>query len=259
MPRCRTASVPSRIGSNAGRTGRPQALPDGIHARTGGQGKVTGMNFRDTEREAAFALPGASEVVIVATKGIRNIPRRMMRNSTMQRSAVFSPCRKFRYSLSRAWDCDLSTVMFVGLNPSTADDQRDDPTVRRCIGFARDWGFGSLVLVNLFAYRATNPSDLLLVANPIGPANDASILKNLKSAARIVVAWGIHGSYLDRDQHVLSLLPQADCFGVTQNGAPRHPLYLASKTRLRPYSIDSVDPQSPLCEIVQRPSSRKSA
>ena len=94
----------------------------------------------------------------------------------MLRSAAFSPCRRYRYCLSRVWNPKLPSVMFVGLNPSTADEQEDDPTVRRCIGFARNWNFGGLILVNLFAYRSTDPADLLRVDDPVGPGNDKHIL-----------------------------------------------------------------------------------
>src|SRR5262249_26275901 len=122
-----------------------------------------------------------------------------MRRGPMLRSAAFSPCRKFRYSLSRTWNPKLASVMFVGLNPSTADEQEDDPTVRRCIGFARKWKFGGVILVNLFAYRTTDPSGLLEAADPIGPANDRHILASARGAGCIVLAWGTRGVFLDRD------------------------------------------------------------
>jgi len=153
----------------------------------------------------------------------------------MLRSATFSSCRTFRYSLSRIWKPRLSKVMFVGLNPSTADENEDDPTVRRCIGFARKWNCGGLILVNLFAYRSTDPAGLLQAADPIGPANDRYILKSASAAGRIVLAWGTRGGLLERDEHILSLLPTAHCLGITKDGCPKHPLYLAGNTRLRPY------------------------
>ena len=151
----------------------------------------------------------------------------------MQRTARFSPCSTFRYSLSRVWDNSLPQVLFVGLNPSTADDQVDDPTVRRCVGFARDWGYGGVVLVNLFAFRTTQPANLLKADDPIGPENDHWISAELNLAERVVAAWGNHGHLLDRDKQVLDLLEQPYCLGTTKTGCPRHPLYLASSTRLR--------------------------
>ena len=126
--------------------------------------------------------------------------------------------------------------MFVGLNPSTADENEDDPTVRRCIGFGRKWKYGGLILVNLFAYRATDPVGLLDADDPIGPANDKYILASARATGLIVVAWGTRGAVLDRDQHVLSLLPGAHCLGITKEGRPKHPLYLAGNTRLRRFS-----------------------
>jgi len=125
--------------------------------------------------------------------------------------------------------------MFVGLNPSTADEQGDDPTVRRCIGFARKWNFGGLILVNLFAYRSTDPACLLETDDPIGPANDSHILGSARISGRVILAWGTRGTFLDRDQHVLSLLPGARCLGTTKDGHPRHPLYLPGNTMARPF------------------------
>jgi hypothetical protein len=151
----------------------------------------------------------------------------------MRCSAAFSPCRNYRYSLSRFWNPTLPSILFVGLNPSTADDQKDDPTVRRCIGFARSWNFGGLILVNLFAYRSTDPSALLEAEDPIGPANDRHILAGAAVASLVVLAWGARGGLLDRDQQVLSFLPNAHCLGTTKDGHPKHPLYLAGSTRLR--------------------------
>jgi hypothetical protein len=125
--------------------------------------------------------------------------------------------------------------MFVGLNPSTANELEDDPTVRRCIGFARKWNSGGLILVNLFAYRSTNPAALLEADDPIGPANDGHILASARGASRVVLAWGTRGVFLRRDQHVLSLLPGAHCLGTTRGGHPKHPLYLPGNSRLRPF------------------------
>lgn len=159
----------------------------------------------------------------------------------MLRSAAFSPCRRFRYSLSRVWNPEAPTVMFVGLNPSTADEREDDPTVRRCIGFARRWNCGGLILVNLFAYRSSHPASLFKADDPIGPANDTYILASARAAGRTVLAWGTKGYFLDRDQHVLSLLPAAHCLGITKEGHPKHPLYLAGSTRVRPYRAVLVD------------------
>ncbi len=150
-------------------------------------------------------------------------------------SAEFSACRQYRYALSRIWDPLLPMIAFVGLNPSTADENANDPTVRRCIGFAKTWKYGGLVLVNLFAFRSTDPAGLPMADDPVGPENDASIMRHCKSVKRVVAAWGTHGRLLERDEQVLALLSRPFCLGVTNGGAPKHPLYLAGDTRLRPF------------------------
>lgn len=151
----------------------------------------------------------------------------------MQRSAILSPCRDYRYSLARIWSPTQPTVLFVGLNPSTADDLVDDPTVRRCVGFARRWGFGGMTLVNLFAYRSKDPAELLRATDPIGPGNDDHILEGVRAAERVLLVWGTKGGHLNRDQDILSVLPKVHCLGITKAGHPKHPLYLAGKTRSR--------------------------
>ena len=154
----------------------------------------------------------------------------------MQRIAQFSSCSNYRYSLSRTWDSSLDQVLFIGLNPSTADDHVDDPTVRRCIGFARRWGFGGCILVNLFAYRTTDPGGLTKVDDPIGPDNDHWIAVEQSRANRVVCAWGNHGVLLKRDEAVCSNLSHVYCLGLTKAGCPRHPLYLAAKTPLKQFT-----------------------
>lgn len=148
-------------------------------------------------------------------------------------AAEFSDCRRYRYSLTRVWDASRPTVVFVGLNPSTADETVDDPTIRRCINFAKQWKYGGLIVVNLFAFRATDPSVLKRADDPIGPQNDKAIRHHCATAKRVIAAWGVHGSFLNRDADVFSLFTRPFCLGVTKHGAPKHPLYLPSATRLR--------------------------
>jgi hypothetical protein len=128
--------------------------------------------------------------------------------------------------LRRAWDRKLPTVLFVALNPSTADAISDDPTIRRCIGFARSWGFGKLVVANLFALRSTDPSVLVDADDPIGPKNDWWLRTLSKKAELTIAAWGIHGALHDRAAHVLPMLRSVHHLGRTRAGHPRHPLYL---------------------------------
>lgn len=141
--------------------------------------------------------------------------------------------------MSRTWDGSLPRVMFIGLNPSTADDRADDPTVRRCIGFSQKWGFGGLILVNLFAYRTTDPVGLIAIDDPIGPENDHWIALEQKKADCVVAAWGNHGVLLNRDDTVLKSLKNAFCLGTTKTGCPRHPLYLSSVTPLQKMKFKS--------------------
>ncbi|MEX0803603.1 MAG: DUF1643 domain-containing protein [Candidatus Binatia bacterium] len=153
----------------------------------------------------------------------------------MRKTAHFSSCSTYRYNLTRTWDSTLPKILFVGLNPSTADDKSDDPTVRRCIGFAEKWGYGGLVLVNLFAYRATDPAELAKVEDPVGPDNDGWIARQRTRVDCVVSAWGNHGNFMSRDRIVLDCLGKVQCLGITKTGCPRHPLYLSATTRLRTY------------------------
>ncbi|MBI1247126.1 DUF1643 domain-containing protein [bacterium] len=159
----------------------------------------------------------------------------------MEKSAHFSRCLNFRYSLSRVWDSSLPRIAILGLNPSTANEKYDDPTVRRCIGFAQSWGYGSIVLVNLFGLRSTSPLRLKIVDDPIGPQNDYWIQRECKDSDLVVVAWGNHGRLLNRDDEVLKRLANPYCLGTTKVGCPRHPLYLASNTRLREFTANRSD------------------
>jgi hypothetical protein len=126
-------------------------------------------------------------------------------------------------------------VTFVMLNPSTADAEKFDPTVRRCFGYACDWGFGSLEVVNLFALRSTYPAVLSKAADPVGPENDAVILKAVKESDLAIAAWGIHGKLRGRDREVAELITDVKdlhCIGTTKAGNPLHPLH--QPKRLRP-------------------------
>ena len=157
----------------------------------------------------------------------------------MKYSALLSRDRVYRYDLWRIWDDYKKPAVFIGLNPSTADERKDDPTIRRCMAFATAWGYGSLCMLNLFAFRATHPSVLKRAADPIGPVNNGHILDVMAGAGLIICAWGVHGSYLGRDRELLKLTPTPDlhCLGVTQYGFPRHPLYVKAITRPTPFKL----------------------
>ena len=152
--------------------------------------------------------------------------------------ACFSPCRTWRYSLWRRWSESGGTVAFIGLNPSTADETHDDPMVRRCIGFARRWGFGRVIMLNAFGYRSTDPRKLRDIVDPVGPGNDAAIRAICRRAGLIVACWGIHGALFDRELAIHKLLHNRSlfCFGTTAGGQPKHPLYLRSTERPIPFA-----------------------
>lgn len=150
-------------------------------------------------------------------------------------TATFSPCRTWRYVLRREIASSrlacTASVLFVCLNPSTADETADDPTVRRCVGYARSWGFGKLVVCNLFGLRSTDPKALYAHADPVGPGNDDWLRWEAREAAMIVAAWGARGRLLGRGQRVEDLLQleerrELHLLGRIKSGEPRHPLYL---------------------------------
>ena len=149
--------------------------------------------------------------------------------------AVFSLDRQWRYLLRRRVGPDQRTCLFVMLNPSTADESNDDPTVRRCIGFAKEWGFGLLEVCNLFAWRTSRPDDLSGVADPVGLANDLHLSEAACRAHRIVAAWGNRGQLLERAYAVRSLLKgyKVLCLGLTGRGEPKHPLYVPKNQHLK--------------------------
>ena len=153
--------------------------------------------------------------------------------------AVFSDCTSYRYCLWRRWDGQLPTMVWVLLNPSTADASLDDPTVLRCVRFARAHQHGGVILVNLFAWRATDPRELRQQRDPVGPDNDVYIDWACRVSAlnTIVAGWGAHAFAAQRAQDVRDLIACASkrpiqCFGTSKAGHPRHPLYLSSDSEL---------------------------
>ncbi len=147
--------------------------------------------------------------------------------------ASFSRCRRYRYTLVREWDTERDRICFCMLNPSTADEQQNDPTVRRAIGYALDRGYGSIEVVNAFALRSTDPAGLKRALDegldPVGARNDEAIRRAAARSKTVVAAWGTHATLLDRDRTVRSLLsdhPECVALGLTADGLPRHPLYL---------------------------------
>lgn len=155
----------------------------------------------------------------------------------MKADANLSACRKFRFALWRIWDASKPYAMFVGLNPSTADEVEGDPTTMRCINYAKSWGYGGLVMANLFAWRATEPKIMLACKDPVGAGNDEWLKKLSKSAGVVVAAWGNGGHYLGRSKQVIELLPDLYCLKINLSGEPAHPLYLKADLRPIPLGI----------------------
>lgn len=145
--------------------------------------------------------------------------------------AKFSGNREYRYRLWRTWDSATLPALFILLNPSTADETKNDPTVERCERRARTMGFGGLVVANLFALRSTDPKALYSHSDPVGEINDLAILSAAVNAGIIICGWGRHGAYLSRGDHVRALLVKHNismhCLGINKDGSPKHPLYVA--------------------------------
>lgn len=159
--------------------------------------------------------------------------------------AVLSACQRYRYRLWRVWDHDLAPTAFVMLNPSTADATADDPTIRRCTAFARRWGAGGIVVVNLFAFRATDPEALVEAhasgVDVVGPDAERHLDAVFSVADVVVCAWGAHPlATPSRVAQVLSRIPretEVTCLGRTKGGAPRHPLYLRRDSARETYGV----------------------
>ena len=153
--------------------------------------------------------------------------------------AVFSRCRRWRYLLWRCWDESKPVANFLMLNPSTADERKLDPSCTRARNYAERWGFGAVVITNIFAWRSTDPKALMLVENPVGRANDAAIVKAAREARLVVCAWGNHGAHVNRSQAVLELLRKTrirtHALRVNGAGYPAHPLYLPASLKPAPW------------------------
>ena len=159
--------------------------------------------------------------------------RQTARTGDMLGSAVFSACGRWRYRLTRQWNSGPQ-VVFIGLNPSTADAMLDDPTIRRCMDFARSWGFHGLTMINAFAFRSTDPRQLLATPDPIGPQNNRIIRNTCRNASLIIAAWGNHCP-VERQTELQKLTGPLYCIAQNSNGQPAHPLYLKSSLLPQPW------------------------
>ena len=151
-------------------------------------------------------------------------------DENIRSQAVFSDCGLYRYALTREWGVG-KRVMFVMLNPSTADERKNDPTVERCERRARAWGYGAFRVTNLFAFRATDPRDLKSAKHPEGPQNRSALIEGARWADLVLCGWGTHGQHLGQGEHIRDLLSGNGVglwhLGLTKHGLPRHPLYVA--------------------------------
>lgn len=152
----------------------------------------------------------------------------------MIKTAAFSPCRRWRYTLHRIWDESLPYVQFIGLNPSTADEEKDDRTVAKCQRYARAWGYGGIVMTNIFGWRDTDPKEMKKQPDPEGAGNMAAIIGTAEKAGIVVAAWGTHGTHFDNHGRFVRFLlerkvpEKLHVLKLTKDGHPAHPLYLRS-------------------------------
>lgn len=153
--------------------------------------------------------------------------------------ATYSDCEHYRYALTRVWDAAGGKVAFVMLNPSTATERQNDPTVERCERRARALGYGGFRVCNIFAWRDTDPKNMRAAADPVGPENDSAITEAALWADRIICAWGTHGAHLQRGATVETLLRETGLplyhLGLSKAGHPKHPLYISYSEQPRPW------------------------
>lgn len=153
----------------------------------------------------------------------------------MTGTARFSRCKRFRYDLTRTWDESKGTCSFICLNPSTATEVVNDPTVTRCINYAMSWGYGRFVMLNAYAFRSTDPAGLKTIDDPVGAENDYWIDYWAQRSKVVVAAWGIHCAD-DRQAVIKGLVPDLHYLRKTKSGAPGHPLYLPRTLTPRPFT-----------------------
>lgn len=153
----------------------------------------------------------------------------LFNNDSISSGALFSECHKYRFVLWRIWDNDLPKVMFIGLNPSTANEISDDPTIRRIKSFAKKWGFGGFYMLNLFTFVTAYPKELLTCENPKWQA-DYYLKLYATKCTKVIFAWGSFIEAKERANEVTKNFPDAEVMGINNDGSPKHPLYLKSDT-----------------------------
>lgn len=168
---------------------------------------------------------------------------RTFRKGDAESAALYSPCLRYRYALSRVWDPQAPRLLYIMLNPSTATEEQNDPTIERCERRARALGYGGFRACNLFAWRETSPALLKKAAAPTGPENDRLLKASLDwigAGGLVLCGWGVHGSHLARGAEVAAMLRRSGAplahLGLTRDGEPRHPLYIAYATHPQPWA-----------------------
>lgn len=166
---------------------------------------------------------------------------RRHRKGDAESHAVYSPCERYRYALTRVWNPEGTRAAFIMLNPSTATEVQNDPTVERCERRARALGHGAFRVTNIFAWRDTDPRAMRRAVDPVGPANDAAIAEACDWADIVVCAWGTHGAHMGRGAAVEAMLRSGGWplyhLGVTREGHPKHPLYIGYATPPLPWTL----------------------
>lgn len=155
----------------------------------------------------------------------------------MKTDAILSSCRLYRYALWRTWDKCKDKVMFIGLNPSTADETEDDRTISRCISYAKQWGYGGIIMGNLFAFRTSSPAEMRRTEDPIGEKNDYWLKRLANNAALVVGMWGNSGTFRGRSEEVSAMFPNLHCLRLTKAGQPHHTRGLPKGIKAVPYIL----------------------
>ena len=183
--------------------------------------------------------------------GMMKVSKYMQESQPTIKGAILSADQVYRYRLERLWDETKPKVLFIMLNPSTADGLEDDPTIRRVVNFAKSWGYGGVYVVNLYAFRSTDPKGLKLVADPIGPENREHIRALIDSVAvdRVIYAWG---NKEKEPEWLRELITKPYCIAVSKKGIPKHPLYLKSVSQPILYLRDACQGQAATEERLQK-------
>lgn len=187
--------------------------------------------FRSKYQSQSYEQPRNPLQKAPSERSMSDLLLEMPVEKTQRYQCEFSPCRTYRYTLVDEWDASKPRIMFIGLNPSTADEQKLDPTLNRIHKWSEGWGYGSFVMTNLFAFRSPHPKVMQACEEPIGPLNDYWLAKSAECSQRVVLAWGNGGAWMSRGdlvERMLTLLPLGprafSCLGQTMHGYPTHPL-----------------------------------